>query len=385
MNKLADYIKSNKTTIIALFICAVLFIAGYLWAKPEKIDPGEYGDSAAYETARVDTVLSDNTEIDPASDNAYRGEQMLIVTVTSGPLKGKQLQTYNYIGPLYGSPVSPGDSVTIIISTYSDGSIRSTVYEYARVVPLLIIGGLFILATVLVGGKNGVKSLVGLAITVLSLFCILLPALLKGAPTVLSTLLVGIYVSVVTLLIIGGAQKKTWCALFGTVSGMVLAFLFALIAQSLLRIDGLRSPDAEPLLQLRQTGTPIGLKGLLSAGVIISSLGAVMDVAMSLSSSLQEVHAANPELGFKELFKSGMNIGRDMVGTMTNTLILAFLGSGLVLILYIYSISPKPYQLISSAYVAMETMSGISSSIGVILSVPITALIAAKAYGKKDA
>ncbi len=385
MNKLADYIKSNKTTIIALFICAVLFIAGYLWAKPEKIDPGEYGDSAAYETARVDTVLSDNTEIDPASDNAYRGEQMLIVTVTSGPLKGKQLQTYNYIGPLYGSPVSPGDSVTIIISTYSDGSIRSTVYEYARVVPLLVIGGLFILATVLVGGKNGVKSLVGLAITVLSLFCILLPALLKGAPTVLSTLLVGIYVSVVTLLILGGAQKKTWCALFGTVSGMVLAFLFALIAQSLLRINGLRSPDVEPLLQLRQTGTPIGLKGLLSAGVIISSLGAVMDVAMSLSSSLQEVHAANPELGFKELFKSGMNIGRDMVGTMTNTLILAFLGSGLVLILYIYSISPKPYQLISSAYVAMETMSGISSSIGVILSVPITALIAAKAYGKKDA
>ena len=108
-----------------------------------------------------------------------------------------------------------------------------------------------------------------------------------------------------------------------------------------------------------------------------------MDVTMGISSSLFEVSAANPQLGQKELFRSGMNIGRDMVGTMTNTLILAFLGSSFVLILYLYSIGLSTHQLLSSAYLSIEVISGISSSIGVILSIPITAFITAKALAKK--
>ena len=108
-----------------------------------------------------------------------------------------------------------------------------------------------------------------------------------------------------------------------------------------------------------------------------------MDVAMSISSSLEEVHTANPSLSRNDLFRSGMNIGRDMVGTMTNTLILAFLGSGLVLTLYLYSLGLSPHMLMSSAYLSWELVGGISSSVGVILSVPITAAIAAWAYGKE--
>ncbi len=124
------------------------------------------------------------------------------------------------------------------------------------------------------------------------------------------------------------------------------------------------------------------LAGLLVAGVVVASLGAVMDVAMSLSSALWEVHAANPSMGRKELWRAGMNVGRDMVGTMTNTLILAFLGSGFVLVLYIYTIAPDAHQLLSSAFLATELVSGISSSIGVILSVPLTAAICSGAYGR---
>ena len=171
--------------------------------------------------------------------------------------------------------------------------------------------------------------------------------------------------------------------MLGTISGTALALVFGLLSQALLRIDGLRVSDVEPLLQLRQTGTPIGLSGLLVGGVVISALGAVMDVTMGISSSLFEVSAANPELTQKELFRSGMNVGRDMVGTMTNTLILAFLGSGFVLILYLYSLGLSSHQLISSAYLSIEVLSGISSSIGVVLSIPITAFITAKALAKK--
>ena len=191
--------------------------------------------------------------------------------------------------------------------------------------------------------------------------------LMKGAPTLLTVFLVCAYITVVTMVILGGVCRKTVCAALGTVAGMALALLFGLLSQSLLRIDGLRLTDVEPLLQLRQTGTPLSLRGLLVAGVVISALGAVMDVAMSISSALTEVHTVAPDRDGRALFRSGMNIGRDMVGTMTNTLILAFLGSGLSFIIYLYSLGLDPRQLISSPYMATEVISGIASSIGHML------------------
>jgi uncharacterized membrane protein len=148
-------------------------------------------------------------------------------------------------------------------------------------------------------------------------------------------------------------------------------------------VDGLRLSDVQPLLQLRQTGTPLGLRGLLAGGIVVSALGAVMDVAMSVSSALEEVHAANPSPGRRELFRSGMNIGRDMVGTMTNTLILAFLGSGFTLILYLYSLGLSRYQLLTSAYAATEVISGVASSVGMILSIPLTALISSALIARR--
>ena len=148
-------------------------------------------------------------------------------------------------------------------------------------------------------------------------------------------------------------------------------------------VDGLRISDVEPLLQLRQSGTPIGLRGLLVAGIIISALGAVMDVAMSISSALSELKAVNPELTQRDLWKSGRNIGRDMVGTMTNTLILAFLGSGFTLIIYLYSLDLPWHELMSSSYLALEVVSGVASAIGVILSVPVTTIFGSVLFSQK--
>ena len=256
-------------------------------------------------------------------------------------------------------------------------------YEFDRLIPLAIVVALFIAAAVIVGGRTGAKSLVALAVTLVCLFGVLLPALMKGANTLLMTFIVCAYVAVVSLTIVGGVQKKSVCAMLGAVAGTALALLFGLLAQALTRVDGLRIEDVEPLLQLRQTGTPIGLRGLLVGGIIISALGAVMDVTMGIASSLAEVHAANPQLSRRELFRSGMNIGRDMVGTMTNTLILAFLGSGFTLILYLYSLRLSFRQLMSSAYVSMEVVSGIASSVGVILSIPLTALITAAVFTRE--
>ena len=379
----AAWLRENKWTCIVLAAALAVLLAARLLAAPVPVQSDEPENRADYESASVDQILSDSTEKDPASDNGYRGEQLLLVTVRSGDYKGQQMQVYNYVGPLYGGPLKVGDRATVLISTYSDGTVNATVYEFDRLLPLCIVLVLFIAAAVAVGGRTGVKSLVALAVTLVCLFSVLLPSLMKGANTLLMTFIVCAYVAVVSLTIVGGVRKKTVCAMLGAVAGTALALLFGLLAQGLTRIDGLRIDDVEPLLQLRQTGTPIGLRGLLVGGIVISALGAVMDVTMGIASSLSEVHAANPELSRRELFRSGMNIGRDMVGTMTNTLILAFLGSGFTLILYLYSLGLSPRQLLSSAYVSLEVVSGVASSVGVILSIPLTALITAEVFTRE--
>lgn len=379
----AAWLRENKWTCVVLAAALAVLLAARLLAAPVPVQSDEPENRADYESASVDQILSDSTEKDPASDNGYRGEQLLLVTVRSGDYKGQQMQVYNYVGPLYGGPLKVGDRATVLISTYSDGTVNATVYEFDRLLPLCIVLVLFIAAAVAVGGRTGVKSLVALAVTLVCLFGVLLPSLMKGANTLLMTFIVCAYVAVVSLTIVGGVRKKTVCAMLSAVAGTALALLFGLLAQGLTRIDGLRIDDVEPLLQLRQTGTPIGLRGLLVGGIVISALGAVMDVTMGIASSLSEVHAANPELSRRELFRSGMNIGRDMVGTMTNTLILAFLGSGFTLILYLYSLGLSPRQLLSSAYVSLEVVSGIASSVGVILSIPLTALITAEVFTRE--
>ena len=381
----AAWLRENRLSCIVLLCAALLFVLLRIWAAPEPQEDSGATEYAEYESARVTAILADSTESDPASDGACRGDQLLLVEVSSGRYKGETLQVYNYVGPLYGGPVQEGDRVILTVSTYADGSHTATVFEYDRRGALVFAVVLFLLAAVLVGGKTGAKSLVGLGITLACLFWVLLPLLMKGAPTLPTVFLICTYIAVVSLTILGGVRKKTVCAMLGAVAGTGLAMLFAVLAQKLSRIDGLRLSDVEPLLQLRQQGIPIGLKGLLTGGIVISALGAVMDVTMGISSSISEVRAVNPALGSRELFRSGMNVGRDMVGTMTNTLILAFLGSGFTLILYLYSLGLSQNQLFSSAYFATEVISGISSSIGVILSIPITALICAVLFAGKKA
>ena len=379
---------NRKKTILSAGVLAaallagmLLYLAGHPAQETQAVQPEEFME---YESAVVDQILSDSTQEDPVSEDHFRGSQMLTVTVKSGRYAGTRMLADNTVGPLFGQPLAAGDRVTVGLSTYADGTVRCYVYEYSRAPGLAVILALFLLVTVAVGGKVGARSLLCLGLTAAALIWILLPLLLRGWPTIPTAFLIAVLVSVVTFVILGGVEKKTVCACLGTLAGIALAALFALAAQRLLRIDGYRQEYAEALLQLRQTGeSAVGISGLLAAGVIVSALGAVMDVAMSISSAVQELRRVNDSLTPRELLRSGMNIGRDMVGTMTNTLILAIAGSGLTLIVYISSLGLQPRQLLSSAYISLEAISAIASSIGVILAVPLTAVFCALAFGKK--
>lgn len=381
IEKIRRDLPSLLVLITLLVIGTILFVLAHD-TKTEEVTPE--GDYIEYEKCRVDEIMSDSCEPDEVAEGNMRGTQELTAVVLTGQYEGKTLLVDNTVGPVYGSPLEVGDKFVAGISTYSNGEIRATVYEYDRSTYIFIVIALFLAITIVIGRKTGAKSVIGLVITVLAILFILLPLLLKGWSTIPTTLLICVWITLIAFVILGGISKKTICACAGTLAGILIATIIAIIVQSLVRITGYRQEYAEALLQLRQTGeSTIGITGLVVAGVIVSSLGAVMDVAMSISSALNEIANVGKDLTVRELLKSGMNVGRDMVGTMTNTLILAVIGSSMTLMVYISSLGLPIRQFLASAFFALEVISGLASSFGVILAVPFTALISALMLGKR--
>lgn len=380
-----QFLKKHLISICILFVAFFTLLALFIYARPkEKGDDGVRESYTRYEKAKILSITDSNIYEEPLYENAPVGSQELTVKILSGNQKGETFHAKNFVGSIYGTKLKEGDPVIVAIYYTNDAVKTVNVYEYNRSGVILFLFAIFVLITILVGGKKGALSLLGLVLSVVSLIFILLPLLYKGWHTLPATLLICVIISIISYVLLEGVTKKTITAMLGTTIGLILSIGFGLLAQHLIKVDGLKMGDyIDALLQLRQGGSPLQLRGLLIAGMMIASLGAIMDVAMSIASSIQELLVVNPNLTRKEIIKSGMNIGHDMIGTMTNTLILAFVGSSFVLVMYIYSLEVPLYELLSSTLVATQVIHSLASSIGVVLSVPITVFISALIYTKK--
>lgn len=199
----------------------------------------------------------------------------------------------------------------------------------------------------------------------------------------LAAVLVVAFTTVVTMCMVDGITKKSVAAMLGTIIGVVFSGAFALIFGQVTSITGCNVSDIENLVYVGEM-TDIKIGELLFAGILIASLGAVMDVGMSIASTLNELKEQNPQMMLKELFQSGMNVGRDMMGTMTNTLILAFTGGSVNTLVFIFAYNYEYQQVINMYSVGIEIMQGLSSSLGVIMAVPVTSWIAAFLYNKNQ-
>lgn len=380
---------SKSLSIFILLLSAAVFLFAYGKAQQvESVPQSSVHTGTFYEKAEVLSIDGGTYQGQQAVEDVPVGKQVVTVELKSGDFAGERYQLENNLSYLYGTVLEVGDSVTV---TYSmlDGALDGIeLQDYDRTAPLIWIVLLFLLITIFVGGRVGAKSLLGLALTILCVFSVLIPLLLGGAPTLPTILALCAFVTVVEFVILGGVNRKTVCAILGTISGVAFAMLFGQLACKLLRINGFQMYSAEPhieaLLQIKQGQPPLSslqIGDLLVGGILIAALGAVNDVAMSISSAMNELIAVNPELSRKELFKSGMNIGRDMVGTMTNTLILALVGSSLVLMIYLASLEPSFRQLMSSTFFSVEMVQALASSAGVILAVPLSVVIGMVLFG----
>lgn len=305
--------------------------------------------------------------------------QEVTIEILEGEYKGEEFTTkyvlsYDIEGKIMGYELDAGDTVTVEIVEDEAGHIVATVQDVIRSGYIALMFCIFLVSIIIVGGKKGVKAVIALIITILAIYFILLKCIYNGYDAIWSSIGTAMVIIVLSFIIIGGGiNKKIATAAIGTLGGVISAGLIATIFNNLAKLSG-ACEDAIQLSINMQT-VNFNFRDLLFAGIIIASLGACMDVGMSIASSLDEIKNKMKDISGKELFKSGMNIGRDVIGTMTNTLILAYVGGSLTLILLFMACDMNIVEILNKETIAEEIISAIAGSMGVVYTVPITAFV----------
>lgn len=359
--------------IILMLACFI----GVIFVFQQKQDYGLINKTGvSYEKAKVLSI--EEEQLQDVDEVGYSvGTQRVQVEIISGDLTGDTFTADNYISYLGGVECHEGQTVIVNISesTINDTTIVG-IYTENRAPIMYIFIGIFVLVMCLIGGKQGLKSSISLGFTFLCVIFIFIPMLFMGYSPVLAAIFICLITTVFTMYMIGGFSTKTAASIAGTVGGVVIAALCAKVACSFAGVSGFNMNEAEDLVVIARSA-PLQVEGILFAGILIAALGAVMDVAMSVASTIHEIHDKNPSLTRKELFMSGIHVGRDMMGTMSNTLILAFAGGSLPTMIFIYAYATDYHQFMNTYSIGIEIIQGIAGSMGVILTVPLTALLSA--------
>ena len=331
-------------------------------------------EGQSFEKGVVTEILQDNLQ----PDGTRVGEQTVRVRMTSGTLEGQEIETTSSAGFLFGAPCTVGMRVVVMQSVAGD-TVVSSVYSQDRGLQILLFAALYLLALFLIGGLQGVKGALGLVFTFGCVLFVYFPMVYRGWSPFWSAVLVCGVTTVVTLWLLGGPTRKTLAATAGTVAGVVMAGVSASLFSFATGITGWNVSDIESLMTLWNTsGIQVG--GLLFSGLLISALGATMDVAMSIASSMAEILAQTPDLSRRDLFRAGMRVGRDMMGTDSNTLILAFAGGSISMLVLNYAYDLPWLQIINSNNIGIAIMQGLSGSFGVVLCVPATVALSTLLY-----
>lgn len=372
MNKI--FIPQNLKKAIPVVVAIIILAVSIYLINANAPHDASVTSGASAERATVVEVVSG--EITQNANGIYTGSQVIKAEVKSGALKGKTIEATNTADQYSGVICKEGTSIILAISE-ADGNIYSFVsgYDYTIIYVALIL--LFAICMIVIAGKKGFKALIGLAITVITLIWIFVPLLCYGLSPYWTSILWAAITTLVTIALISGYSKKTVSAVISTVIGVSASGIIASLFGYFAHISGYNMDYAEEIVLLN-IDTPIKVSGLLFAGILIASLGAVMDVCMSIASAINEIHEANKNITKNELFRAGMNVGRDTMGTMANTLILAFAGSAITMIVLLYAYNSNMNYFVSMSSIAIEIIQGISGSIGICLCVPTVSFIASR-------
>lgn len=372
--------EKSKVSHLAIEL-AVLLAALVMLLYPS--DGGLYRryvtDTLRYVRAVVLEVESETLSDSELKTGQKLGEQRLRVRLSDG----QEIVLVNYLTEIHNILLKKGDSAIVCADMPKNAEPYYTIYNYDRTIPLAVLITVFVLLLLLIGQREGADACLSIVFTLTFIIRVLLPSLFGGASPVGMGYVTVLLSTAVTLILLHGISIQCLLSIGATMTGELVACgMFAVFSQ-LLHLTGFQTDCAKGLLLIAQN-TGLDIRMLLFAGMMIASLGAVMDVAVSVLSATREVALASGKAERKALFNSAMRLGQDMIGTMSNTLIFAFAGSALVTIIVFCSYGIQFHQLLSSDYLSVELAQGICSTAAVVMTVPVSAMIGAIFYGRTE-
>ena len=368
-------IKPHRAKIVgaALIVLYTLFLV-FFNLTLEYPKPGDALEGIEYATGRVVKIENDTLAPDPEFSYIEIGRQSLTLEIEGGKYGGRTVSAVNFIERGMNTPAKIG--TRMVLSSY-DGFFTTLVVDYNREPVVYILLAIFLGVVFWFGRMKGVKSAFALGFTLVSIIFFFIPMTVRGVDAIAAATIVVVMSTAVSLLCINGLSRKSVISGISCTLCTFAAGLTAFIAGAAAHISTLNTAESELLLFVSQS-TKLQIHHLLFAGILFAALGAVMDTSVSITSAVAELKAVNPKMSPKELFRSGMNIGRDVMGTMTNTLILAFTGSGINLFVMFYMYQYQYTYLINMQALVVAFIQGLSGSIAVILSIPVSALLASR-------
>ena len=374
--------KQSVYQIVAVVVSALLiFLANlYVTGGAPVFKGSTEGETVRCRVIRVTDVKTDNVSGETEFVTVRFKAQAL-----NTALRGKTLEVVQEIDRSFVfCPKQVEQNDKILVESYSaDGETQYYFGDYVRITPLLWLLAIFCILIIVFSRMQGIKTVISLGFTCLSVFTVLIPAILNGHNIYLWSIVVCMFITVMTLSIISGFNVKAMCAGIGCVSGVLCAGITVLISDKFLNMTGMLEEESVYLIQL-YPDNPINLKAIIFAMIIVGAVGAVMDVSMSISSSLYELRLKSPNIRPSELMKSGFAIGRDMMGTMANTLVLAYIGSSLTSVLLLVAYNAGIEQVINKEMIVAEILQALAGSLGMLLTLPLTSAVCAAVYYNRE-
>lgn len=372
-------LKKKIGIILILLLFSIIFVNVSYAMIEEKVD-----DENIFENTSA-VIIKDNgiVNIEEGIDEMSSGRiQNVVVEVLSGEKRGTKYNATYTVMAKEGEPfeydiLQEGDKVYLTIDERME---EPMVYisGIQRHNSLIVLAIIFLLSILVVGQKQGLKTIISLAITIGIMFFWTLPAIIHGASPLWTAILASSVITIISYLLISGFHKKTIAAVFGTVGGLLLSAIIVLIFGYFARLSGLN--EESMYLAFLPQGTEFNLVEILFAGIIIGALGACMDMSMSIASALDEIKKENISADRKILFRAGMNIGKDVMGTNTNTLILAYVGSSLTILILYMAYGMTFAQIADVEVIAEAIIRSLAGSIGLIGVIPLTAFVSSLLY-----
>jgi uncharacterized membrane protein len=378
VRRLPKHVKVSLSVVVAM-----LLISWFFFFQPSD-SPSSPEDSEVVSATLEGRIVALLPEVSGQNDESGLAGQRVLVQITGGSERGREVEIVYEASPLAGGKgrLRPGDRVLIEYTTGPAGE-RFFVSDVVRLPSLLLLVTLFAIATIVVGQGVGLRALVSTGISVAAIVGFIIPGVLAGFNPLLVCITGSVLLMTATLYMTYQWGWKAHAALIGLTVSLVITGILATIFAGLARLTGLGTEEALFLIQSMRT--PIDLRGLLLGSVLLGAVGALDDVAVGQASATFELHQANPDLNWRQLFWHSMAIGRDHIASVVNTLLLAYVGASLPLFLLLALQNLPLNQMLNREFFAEEVLRTLLGSLGLILAVPITSLVASLAVHRENA